>query len=421
MKSLKIKCDICANKPNGNSYIQNSELPMNNKEEHQAAVVRCIDCNLNLCPDCLIDHRLISIYSKHKTCRLNNTFIANTQNSNYINKINKKLTMSKPGFNTVEFSNVEKLQQETDNIKNKFIIERMQKSQQEEKKILIDKHISKIENAIQMSYEFNFQTLKEHKDFLIYDLNKSVQCSIQNHEQNNDEQLKLDTDTEQRQNYLETTEANGSKIAASSEIIPNANLLDHFNILSNDNTTNNSETFFNFTELDNQIMDQIKTKNSLNSVEFISDYSNIRNSIRNTFGYTRISNKLDNINNFNNINFNYDVSNDLSEISDSKFSSSGLSNPFVFNSYMSNDTNATCQSSYGSNKTSSLYNTYSDAQETGSTSSSSSSATSTNSLFSSLMENNFKPIYEWPGSIVESIKSTKSSFINNFNTEDESS
>ena len=457
MKSCEIKCDVCVKtkKSNDNEELNidlhnsNDDLLMITKEDRQTAVAKCIDCNFNLCSNCLLDHHLISAYSSHQIYPLNtNTFINAAQNNNNINNVNKNQPILKSNF---QLSNIAQLQQQYNNLEDQLLIKRKQQTQQQQQQqqqqTIINQRIVQIESEIQKSYNFYVQMLKERRDYLVNELNTIVQYAIQNHQQNYNKQLKLKTEIEQKKQSLEIAEAVASAIAASSENSNKSNTspLHHSYDHSHDNNNNKISASLNelngLALINNQMLQQLKNTNPLTSIEFVSNFSTIQTSIRNTFGYIRINNQLNSNSNgtsnskvdqssmgFGNLPI-YDYlmkSNELSVMCDLDSTSSASSNPLSYNSDYLNTVNTLSGSSNGSNKTSSssTYNKFinGNKQETGSIASLSSSASSGNSIYSNIIKNDFNNMSEWPGSIGESNKSTNtwSAIINNLNKDDES-
>jgi tripartite motif-containing protein 2/3 len=211
-------------------------------------------------------------------------------------------------------------------------------------------NLVQIESEIQKTYNFYVQMLKERKEYLIKELNTIINYALLNNQTNINKQLKLqyqlemkkqllEKETEQELNELKvltqspqstssskvspmTSPLNNKESSASSSV--NCSLTPNSTASSNssgspseqqqqqqqqqqqlqqqndqltasiltqnlNNKLNSLTELNNLLLLNNQLINQLKNNNPLQSIEFLSNYSAIQTSIRNTFGYIRIN------------------------------------------------------------------------------------------------------------------------------------
>jgi len=273
--------------------------------KNQQVVAKCTDCNFYLCSNCLLDHQFA--YANHQLMSLN-TELANNNSKSFT------ISSSKPAlFQQHHSSNLAQLQQQYIQLEDQVLVKRRQQQQQQQaqQQLLINNHhqqqhqqmlqqnkLIQIENEIQKSYNFYIQMLKERRDYLINELNTIVQYALLSHTQNYNKQLKIKNELEQKRQSLEIAEAVATALAnesSESKLLNdsmNNNTNNGYNTKLRDNNNNKiSAGLAEITSLqviNNQLLNQLKQSNPLNSIEFVSNYSAIQTSIRNTFGYIRI-------------------------------------------------------------------------------------------------------------------------------------
>lgn len=330
MKLNEIKCDNCDRnnkfkcKDTANSMVNDDESLSNKdyepvyesneygkNQQQQQVVARCIDCNHYLCSNCSLDHQLNGSFSSHQLIPLANELIKDSKATTEAKKSSNTSSAS-AAQSFSQMSNLAQLQLQYNNLEDQVLIKRRQQQQQQQaqQQILINNHnqqqhqqmlqqnkMIQIENEIQKSYNFYIQMLKERRDYLINELNTIVQYALLSHTQNYNKQLKLKTELEQKRQSLEIAEAVASALqnttAAQND---SCSLNDSLNASSYGKLrdSNNNKISAGLAEIaslqiiNNQVLNQLKQSNPLNSIEFVSNYSAIQTSIRNTFGYIRI-------------------------------------------------------------------------------------------------------------------------------------
>jgi hypothetical protein len=175
-------------------------------------------------------------------------------------------------------------------------------------------NLTHIEAEIQKTYEFYVQMLKERKEYLIKELNTIINYALLSNQTNINKQVKLQYQLEMKKQQLEKeTEqelselksiTNNNDVASNSSSAfmspisqtssPNNNHADSSSISALTQSLNEKlsslQEMNNLLSLNNQLINQLKQSNPLQSIEFLSNYSAIQTSIRNTFGYLRINN-----------------------------------------------------------------------------------------------------------------------------------
>lgn len=324
MKLNELKCDLCEkNKKflNNNSETNNLNKPeeadetskansstIEQAEQNQNIVAKCVDCNYFLCSTCFVDHQIIGSFANHQIINLNKNkderepeeIPSDLQNkqSNTSSSSNKPNTQN----NQLPMSNLAQLQQHYNTLQDQVLVQRKRDQQMQQKPEVFmlgsqqqqqQQRLLQIETEIQKSYNFYTQMLKERKDYLINELNTIVQYAVLNHSQNYNKQLKLKAELEQKRHALELSDS------VQSFLNPNetskASPLNDMNCMrdtNNNKISSNLVELNNLTMINNQIISQLKANNPLMQIEFVSNYSAIQTSIRNTFGYIRINNQL---------------------------------------------------------------------------------------------------------------------------------
>ena len=244
------RCEACtiAKKPNDEEDIGTNEV----------AVAKCIDCDLNLCSKCLLGHRLICAYTKHKISPikdLNNNF----EKPSIVSKSN------------CQQSHISHPQQNSKSINYQLIVK-------DQEQIMVQQHIAQIEAEIHKTFGLYMQKLEERRDYLINELNILADFTIRNHQENFDKHLKIKTEIEQK--LVEIAESTNKYTKGSSN---NFNGNNHY-------TTSSIVELNRLAMLNYQMLHQIKTTNPIAPIEFVPKSNFIETSIKNTFGYVRFNN-----------------------------------------------------------------------------------------------------------------------------------
>jgi len=269
------RCDICKINNQLIKKEEDGDCDANNKSE--LVVVKCLDCNYNLCSACLVQHLGLN----HKLVNLieNQEYFCSNTDQQVAETNNNTITQSQLFQNGLQAKFQQQQQQQQQILEfqfqqnlNKLKIQQTLHLQQNERLV-------QIENEIERSFLFYEQTLKERKEYLVKELNTIIQYAVLNHAQNLNKQMQIQYQLEMKKQQIETELSQCG--------------MDQVN--NNNNNTNNYKLINDLNEIskllsiNNQLIVQFKNTNPLTSIEFVSNFSAIQTSIRNTFGFIRIN------------------------------------------------------------------------------------------------------------------------------------
>ncbi|CAF0819596.1 unnamed protein product, partial [Brachionus calyciflorus] len=301
-----IKCDKCS--------VATSDGLEHNEQVTIAkmAIVKCLDCNLNMCTSCILDHQFNGQYLTHKLLTLIEQSDERKEMDEYTTEINNNVITEKSYMhkaddligdselirrrqiededkNTtkeqIQLQHMQQIQQYQ--ISNQLIANKLKQQQQQQaaQTSATNAKLVQIENEISKTFNFYVQMLKERKDYLVKELNTIIQFALLNHNQNVNKQLQVQFQLEMKKQQVE------KEITDDYDMLNvQGNTSDVMNV---ENGLKNKLNFLNELNnlilVNNQLILQLKSNNPLMSIEFISNYSAIQTSIRNTFGYIRIN------------------------------------------------------------------------------------------------------------------------------------